>query len=477
MRGGWQLRMVYMKQYTQHECLVLTPAASSGLVVLLVLLLIAPQSLVLCDDTVQEPSSPGRSAWSGSALVDSDQGTSFHLRAAHEDISLAMSLIHGTAGAAGFPGFSHEALDDLSFGLNLDSPWLVAGDLGLAGLSSFMFRPAGAGPLLPLYGRRPMKAERPDGTRFRGFVLGKESGLMAVHPASDPSGLASGAWFSPQGSPVSVLMLAGSEPGQLSDEWYEPDGVATERLWGAASFGLVGKGKRHRMSVSGALAATAGLPGKDGMAGRLESMLAIRRLRFDAEASLTGDGWRAPDGVTAVPARVDVSALYRNRGLELSGACRKVLKDASDEGSETVLRAHIQMSDGKREFKLASTLTHSGGDSLPAIALDTRCIPGLFPALLPGLVLETSWKAEDGLSERFDVGASLGGGRTLCWSMYAGLRYDGMGRHLKGSSSILVPLGGNSLRFGLRSNGWIPLAGGQPDDPLVLTIAWCFSSP
>ncbi|MGD9940624.1 MAG: hypothetical protein AB7T74_12555 [Clostridia bacterium] len=472
-----------MKQYNQYGAPVPPFSVWPVFIPLTVLFMTTPQNLVRCDDML-EPSSSGSVTWAGSALVDSDQGSSLHLRLAYEDtrtalddLAIAASLIHPTAGTAGFPGLSPEALDDVSFGLNLDSQWLVAGDLGLAGLSSFLFRPAGAGPLLTRYGRKPLKAERPDGTRYRGFVLGKEGGLMAVQPASEPARLVSGAWFSPLGSPVSVMMLAGSEPGQLSDDWYEPDRIPTERLWGAASLGMDGKGKLYRMSASGAFAATAGLPGEDGMAGRLEAMLAVRRLRIDAEASLTSDGWRAPDGVTSVPAQLDLSTLYRNRGLELSGTYRQVLKDASDEGPETGLRAHVQLSDGKRDFRLASTLNQAGGQSIPAITLDTRCRPGLLPAPLPDLVLETSWKAEDGISERFDIGASLKGGRTLSWDLYAGLRYDKLGRHLKGTTSILVPLGGNSLRFGIRSNGWIPLAGKQPADPLVLTIGWCFSSP
>jgi hypothetical protein len=475
--------MVDMKQYIRHECPVPSFAAWPGFLTLIVLLVMAPHSLVFCDDTMQDSSSQNQVAWSGSASVDSDQGTSLHLLVAYEDIctadedvAIAASLNHPTAGTAGFPGLSREARDDLTFGLNLDSPWLVAGDLGLAGLGSFIFRPAGTGPLLPLYGRKPLKAERPDGTLYRGFVVGKEGGLMAVGPDSDPSRFASGAWFSPCGSPVSIMMLAGSEPGKLSDEWYEPDRIPAGRLWGAASLGLAGKGKLYRLSVSGALAVTAGLPGEDGMAGRLEAMLAIKRLRFDAETSLASDGWRAPDGVTAVPIRLDLSTLYRNRGLELSGACQQVLKDSTAEGPETRFRFHIRLSDGEKEFKLASTLSQASGQSIPAITLDTRSRPGLLPSLLPDLVLETSWKAVDGLSERFDIGASLGGGRTLFWSMYAGLRYDRLGQHLKGTTSILVPLGGNSLRFGIRSNGWVPLAGGQPVDPLVLTITWRFGS-
>ena len=129
------------------------------------------------------------------------------------------------------------------------------------------------------------------------------------------------------------------------------------------------------------------------------------------------------------------------------------------------------------EFKLASTFSQAAGQSLPDFTLDTCWKPGLLPTILPGLALETSWKAKDGLSERFDVGASLKGGRKLRWSMDSGLRYDTKGRHLKGTASILVPLGCSSLRFGLRSDGWIPLSGEQAEAPLVLSVTWRFSEP
>lgn len=386
-------------------------------------------------------------------------------------------MVHETAGTAGFTGFGREALDELSISLNLDSSYLVAGDLGLAGLSLFMFRPASAGPLLTAYGRKPLRAERPDSTRYRGFVLGEEAGLMAVQPLSDPSRFASGAWFSPAGSQVSAMILAGSEPGHTADGWYETDRVQADRLWGAASLGIVRKGKSCRMFLSGALTGSVGLPGPDGMAARLEALLATKRLRFDAEASLTRGDWRAPDGATAVPVRFDLSGLYRRRGLELSGAYRLVSRSTGKDGLETGIRGHILLGGGGRELKLATTINQTSGQSLPVFTLDTSWRPGLFPVLLPGLVLETSWKASDGRSERMDSGASLKGGRELRWTMDAGLRYDTQGRHLWGAASILVPLGGNSLRFGLKSDGWLPLGGELPEAPLVLSFALNFSGP
>ncbi|MFH2113531.1 MAG: hypothetical protein ABIJ86_03360 [Spirochaetota bacterium] len=471
------MRIVCMKQYSQPEFQVPTCPNLPGLLALATLLAVASQGLAHCDDRAEPPSSSPPIAWSGSASVDNAQGTSLHFLVSREDITVAMSLLHSSAGTSGFPGFTGEALDGLSIGMNFDSSLLAAGDLGLAGLGLFMFRPAGAGPLLPVYGRRPLRAERPDSTRYHGIILGKEGGLLVVHPLSDSSRLASGAWFSPEGSPFSIMMLAGSEPGQVSDDWYKADRVQADRVWGAASLAVTGKGKLHRMSLSGALVASAGLPGRDAMAARLEAMLAIRRLRIHAEASLASDDWRAPDGATAVPVRLDLSTLYRHRGLELSAAYRLVSQDIADEGTESGLRAHVQLANGKREYRLATTLSQANGQNIPDLTVDTSWKPGLFPAILPGLSIQTSWKSKDGLSERFDAGASLKGGRKLRWSMDTGLRYDTQGRHIKVSTSVMAPLGGSSLRFGLKSDGWIPLDGELPDAPLVLSVAWSISVP
>jgi hypothetical protein len=398
-----------------------------------------------------------------------------HLRVFHEAVILNLSMEHTAVGTADFTGFGSEALDELSIGVNVDSPYLAAGDLALAGLGLFLYRPAGAGPLLPVYGRKPLRAERPDGTRYRGLLLGQDAGVVAVHPLSDPYLLASGAWFSPVGSPVSVLMLAGSEPGRINDGWYEPDRVRADRLWGAASLGMALKGNQTRMSLSGALAASAGLPGPDALAARLEAMLALGRLRLDAEASIASEAWRAPDAAAAVPVRLDIAALYRRRGLELSGAFLLVRKDLSDDKPGTTFSSQILLGGGGRELRIASSLSQAAGEDLPGFTLDTRWKPGLLPTVLPGLAFETAWKTRDGLPERFDAGASLRGGRNLRWFLDGSLRYDTQGRYVKGSALVLTAFGDGSLHFGLRSDGWLPLAGELPDAPLVLSLAWHFS--
>jgi hypothetical protein len=213
------------------------------------------------------------------------------------------------------------------------------------------------------------------------------------------------------------------------------------------------------------------------MAARLEAMVSIKRFRLDAEASLASGNWRAPDGSTAVPVRIDLSAIYRRRGLELSGGYRLVLKRFADDEPETVTRGHVLLGSASRQLRLSSTLSQATGQSLPGFSLDTRWKPGLFPVLLPGLVFETSWKTKDGLAERFDTEASLKGGAKLRWSMNAGLRHDTRGRHAKGSASVLAPFGSGSLRLGLKSDGWLPLEGDLPDFPLVLSVTWGFVGP
>ena len=445
--------------------------------VLVLLLLVTPPGTVYCDEQVGHPDSSMPIAWRGSALVDSSQGVSLHLRVFDEDVALALWMAHKTVGTTGFPGFGSAALEELSIGLNFDSSCLVAGDLALAGLGRFLFRPAGAGPLLPVVGRKPLRAERPDGTRYRGLVLGKDAGLMVVYPVSDPSRIASGTWFSPSDSPLSVLLLAGSEPGCAADGWYEADRVQTDRLWTAVSLGVARKGRFSLLSLAGALAGSAGIPGPDGMAARLEAMLSLGRFRIDAEGSLASARWRAPDGTTAMPIRLGLSALYRRRGMELSGAYRFEYKNLLDAQAVTGLHGQIVMGGGGRELRLASALGTTAGQSLPDFTLDARWKPGVFPSLLPGLALETAWKTNDGLAERFDAGASLKGGRTVRWSLDGSLRYDTKGRYIKGSAVVLTPLGDGSLRFGLKSDGWLSLAGELPEAPLVLSLVWTFSGP
>ena len=409
--------------------------------------------------------------------MDSSQGFSLHLRVFDEDVALALWMAHKTVGTAGFPGFGSGAFEELSIGMNFESSCLVAGDLGLAGLGRFLFRPAGAGPLLPVVGRKPLRAERPDGTRYRGLVLGNDAGLMVVYPVSDPSRIASGTWFSPSDSPLSVMLMAGSEPGCTADGWYEADRVQTDRLWSAASLGVARKGRSSLLSLAGALAGTAGLPGPDGMVARLEAMLSLGRFRLDAEGSLASAGWRAPDGTTAIPIRLDLSALYRRRGMELSGAYRFECKNLLDAQAVTGLHGQIVMGGGGRELRLASSLGTKAGQSLPDFTLDSRWKPGVFPFFLPGLALETTWKTKDGLAEHFDAGASLKGGRKVRWSLDGNLRYDTKGRHIKGSAVVLTPFGDGTLRFGLKSDGWLPLAGELPEVPMVLSLLWSFRGP
>lgn len=469
--------MASMKQIFRFQALALRDPGHAFLVVLMLLLIAVPHGLGHGDDQSPDPSFLASTGWRGSTSVDSAQGSSLHLRLFHEEVTLAMSMVHDTVGTAGFTGFGSEALDELSIGMNADSPYLVAGDLGLAGLSRFLFRPDGVGPLLPASGRKPLQVERPDVSRYRGVVLGKDAGLLAVHPLSDPARFVSGAWFSPSGSPISVIILAGSEPGRSYDGWYEPDSIRADRIWGAASLGMARKWILGRMSLSGALAGSVGLPGPDGMAARMEAMLAIRRIRFDAEVSVARGYWRSPAGATAVPVGFDLAALYRFRGLELSGAYRQEHKSLADEEPWRSIRGYLLVGSGSRGFKLAGTLGQASGQELPDFTLDTRWWPGLFPAFLPGLALVSTWKTKDGLSERFDLGASLKGGGTLSWSLDAGLRHDSLGRYMRGAASVMAHFGNTSLRFELESDGWLALAGGFPDAPMVLSLVWSFRSP
>jgi hypothetical protein len=163
--------------------------------------------------------------------------------------------------------------------------------------------------------------------------------------------------------------------------------------------------------------------------------------------------------------------------MELSAGYRLVHKSLTREESEAIVRGHVLLGSGDRELKLATSFSQVVGQSLPDFNLDTRCKPGLFPALLPGLAIETAWKTKDGQAERFDWGASLKGGQKLRWALEAGLRYDARGRQLKGAASVTAPLGDSSLRCGLKSDGWLSLSGELPDAPLVFSLAWTFSGP
>jgi hypothetical protein len=351
-------------------------------------------------------------------------------------------------------------LTGLSPAMALGSPQLLFGDIRPNGLAAFIHRPSGAGPLLLGGARRPLQTVKPGTASQYGLAAGREAGFLAFWPKDLPQRLVSGLWFAPGRLPLSgyfeVIGLVGYEPGLVARGWFEPGRIGTERIWTAFAWGTAWQVGSLAANLAAAAAWSAGFPGADTLAWRIETRAALGRLRLDAEAA-GAPGWRSPDGTNGLPLRIVASLTWQTRALSIMGMYR-LLGSVGDVGLRTRLSGQLDLRTGRSELRVASGVESGGIGKDDTWTVDTRIKPGL----LPWLVIESAWMARNGLATRFDLATALVLGSRVVLKSETGIRCEASAWSGKAGVAVMVPFAGGKLELAWKTEAWRYLVDRNP---------------
>jgi len=332
-------------------------------------------------------------------------------------------------------------------GFSLSGPGATAGWVGYRGLAGFVVDPERSeavlldGPVAPLAAARPLDAD------LVGASIGCDAGFVAFRPSGTESWTA-GTWFASGG--LSALALAGRQDDTGGGGWYDPPSGGGERLWSALGF----SGRTGCLSLGAAAAATAGLPGPDGVAVRLEGRAELSprpggRLVVDGTVAFGSTGWSGPgsaaDGTAGGMAFVDLG--YRLRPWSAGLSCRV---KADETGSVSGRLAGLAgFDDSRTRLSTSAAADFETGGGAPGLDLDLRL------ALTRGCKawIAGSWAATGLVSERLEVSAGLRALGPL--SVEAGLRCTTSGWYARWKLALALPFAGGRLSCTAGSGTWL----------------------
>lgn len=330
--------------------------------------------------------------------------------------------------------------------VGLRAPFLTVGAVRTSGLAAFLYRPAGAGLMLLELDGSALALDNPEYARYQGIVLGDDFGLFGVAPESQADRPAYGAWISPRGGSLSLLIAGSVEPAdEGGPSWYDPPSPASGRLWPAGGFG--GSGSGWAWALAGA--STSGYPGPDAAAGRAEGRMSLGHLCLTAVASAAGASWRAPDGADSSALRVDTEARYARRGFAVTLGWR-VVQDDDHSPPMFTYRGSSELVGTVGRIYAAGTMDTTPTGGLPDVSVATSWRPGFASWARIG----TSWVAAAGESQRFDVLADIRLGRIAGFALSGGVRFLPEGPCVKASGTVSVPLGSLVVEVGARTSDW-----------------------
>jgi hypothetical protein len=337
--------------------------------------------------------------------------------------------------------------------MGLRVPFLTAGTVRTSGLAAFLYRPACAGLLLLEPDDPVLALDNPEYARYQGIVLGDDFGLFGLVPESQPDRPAYGAWISPRGGSLSLLIAGAVEPAdEGGPSWYDPPSPASDRLWSAGGFG--GSGSSWAWALAGA--STSGYPGPDAAAGRAEGRLSLGHLCLTAAASTAGASWRAPDGADSSAWRVDTEARYARRGFAATIGWRMVQADDHAPPIFTY-RGSSELVGSVGRLYAAGTIDTESTSGLPDVSVATSWRPGFAPWARIG----TSWVACAGESQRFDIladirlgGVALGGVALGGVALGGGVRFLAEGPCVRASCTAFMPIGRCIVEASARTSDW-----------------------
>jgi len=332
-------------------------------------------------------------------------------------------------------------------------PYLRLGSTRPAGLAAFVYGPGSSTALLLGRSGTPLELNGPDGATYLGASLGEDFGLFATARLSageltDDSRKAAGAWLSRRGGWFSALAMACGEPGRPGGpSWYDAPDPPSRRAFAAVSARAASAPTTGRAwELAAAAVGSAGFPGADAAAGRVEARAAVGRFRFEAIGSAASESWTDPDGAAAPLLKLDAAVRYASRGFASTVAYRYAVTDSA----VSRYAATAELGTRLGFARIAASLSPAAAAEAVA-ELDAR----FRPALAPWLTLSGSWRAVGREATRLDAFASIRFGDSIRVALDYGARLSADGRFDKASASITRNTARGSLCGSVKSAGWI----------------------
>ena len=341
-------------------------------------------------------------------------------------------------------------------GFGASVPYLRLGSTRPQGLAAFVYGPGSSTALLLGRAGAPLELDGPDGADYLGASLGEDFGLFATARLSagelaGDSRKAAGAWLSRRGGWFSVLAMACGEPGgEGGPSWYDAPEPPSRRAFAALSAQAAsapGPGPGRAWALAAAAVGSAGFPGADAAAGRVEARASAGRFRFEAIGSAASESWVDPDGTGAPLLKLDAAVRYASRGFASTVAYRYAVTDSA----VSRYAATAELATRLGFARIAASLTPAAGVAAAIAELDAR----FRPALAPWLTLSGSWRAVGGEATRLDAFASIRFGHSVSVALDYGARLSPDGRYDKASASIARNTARGSLTGSFQSAGWI----------------------
>ena len=394
-------------------------------------------------------------------------------------------------------------------GLAVAVPGARFGMVVPAGLAGFIYSPAISDVRLQSAEGFPLRLDTSLETGTVGAAVGHGAGVIALAEADEPDRMLWGGWFASENNALSGMVLASGMPAmEAGDGWYEGAKAGGDRLWGAAGARIDADWFRKAAATTmpvdirsaAVIAATAGYPGADGVAGRTELSVALRRFRLDCMAVAATSGWVSPDGDDAPASTLRASVAVTGGNMRLTASAgREVPYVDSTEGNalpfigwdariEGVPRssygAAVSFTGTPGTFRLSSTLD-ARTDEPGTLGVDTAWVF----AMMKWLRLETSWRAsltgshaaDSGsapeplvgpvTSERFDctatarIGSASGG-----FIARYGHRWLTDGQYDKSSLTLWFGGKGGRLEASIKTDGWV--SAGAVTGPWIDQLAY-----
>jgi len=387
--------------------------------------------------------SPPRSALSLclTAAASTIDGAEAEARLRSDEVDIR-ALVAGVGGEGVEAGFA------ASF------PYVRLGATRPAGLAAFVYGPASAA--FQLLGRSgsPLALDGPGDAAYLGASLGEDFGIFAATPLSGDGTLgepreAFGAWLSPRGGRVSALAMACGEPGRAGGpSWYDAPEPPSRRAFAAVSAQTASVPAAGSVwAIAAAAVGSAGFPGPDAAAGRLEARASSGRFRLEAIGSVASGSWTDPDGAAAPRIRLDSDVRYSSRGFASTLGYRYTVA----ESALSRYAVSAEMVNRLGFSRVGASMTPATDADAAVVELDTR----LRPAMARWLTLSSSWRAVGGEATRLDALASIRLGDAIRAALDCGGRLSPDGSFAKGSVSVSRVGPRGSLCCSVRSVGWI----------------------